>query len=422
MKIRNQLERFLFILVLNLAGAILVCAGQSGSSPNAALQNGHWFNGRGFVDATFYCVDGFYTKTRPQRIDTIIDLTGLYIVPPFAEAHNHNINGGNRNNHKAIDKYLHDGVFYVKLPGNFYIGKEEQLQLGINTPASIDVAMSQGASFTCTGGHPYTLAEDVWLKFGYARGPVDSLNGRRFFTIDSKEEIDYKWKEAIRQQPDFIKTILWHSDEYNHRKGNKAFYGQSGLNPEWLPAIVSRAHAAALRVSSHVNNAFDFHVAVIAGVDEINHLPLTGLQPISKQDACLAAQRAVVVVTTCSAVLSLPPGIVPKEKLEQLLQIQRINLELLRDNGVTIAIGSDNPLDSSVEEFELLRRLGIFDNASLLKMWTENTPATIFPARKIGRLAQGYEASFLALEGNPLEDLSNVRKIKLRYKQGNLLR
>ncbi len=422
MKVPQLLARFLFVLILSATGAVLVCAGQSNSSLNSALLNGHWFNGRGFVDATFYCVDGYFTSTKPQRIDTIIDLNGLYIVPPFAEAHNHNINGGNCNNRKSIEKYLRDGVLYVKLPGNFYLGKEEQQQLGLNTPGSIDVAMSQGASFTCTGGHPYALAEEVWLKFGYATGSVDSLNGQRFFTIDSKEELDHKWKEALRQRPDFIKTVLWHSDEYSHRKGNKAFYGQSGLNPEWLPDIVARAHAAALRVSTHVNNAFDFHVAVTAGVDEINHLPLTGLQPIGKEDARLAAQHGVLVVTTCSAVLSLPPNIVPKDKLEILLEIQRINLELLRDNGVSIAIGSDNPGDSSVEEFELLHRLGVFDNATLLKMWTENTPATIFPARKIGRLAQGYEASFLALEGNPLDDLSNVRKIKLRCKQGNILR
>jgi imidazolonepropionase-like amidohydrolase len=54
-------------------------------------------------------------------------------------------------------------------------------------------------------------------------------------------------------------------------------------------------------------------------------------------------------------------------------------------------------------------------------MWTETTPKTIFPKREIGALKEGYEASFLALEGNPLEDLQNVRKIKLRFKQGVLL-
>lgn len=40
------------------------------------------------------------------------------------------------------------------------------------------------------------------------------------------------------------------------------------------------------------------------------------------------------------------------------------------------------------------------------------------PKRKIGALKEGDEASFLALEGNPIEDFQNVGRIKLRFKQG----
>lgn len=63
----------------------------------------------------------------------------------------------------------------------------------------------------------------------------------------------------------------------------------------------------------------------------------------------------------------------------------------------------------------------MFGNLSLLKMWTETTPKSIFPKRKLGSLREGYEASFLALEGNPLGDLQNVRKIKYRFKQGYVI-
>ena len=266
------------------------------------------------------------------------------------------------------------------------------------------------------------MAEDVWFKFGYAKGPIDSLNGRRFFTIDSEEDLEKKWPEILRQRPDFIKTILWASDEYEQRKQNKTFYGQAGLKPEFLKMIVKKAHASTLRVSTHINNAHDFHVAVAAGVDEIAHLPITGLTPITEADAKLAARRGVVVVTTCSVPASLPPPILPRSILPQVLQVQKENLQLLHKQGVTLAIGSDIPSDSSVEEFEYIRKLGLFDNLTLLKMWTENTPKTIFPKRKIGALKEGYEASFLALESNPLDDLTNVRKIRYRFKQGHLLR
>jgi imidazolonepropionase-like amidohydrolase len=54
-------------------------------------------------------------------------------------------------------------------------------------------------------------------------------------------------------------------------------------------------------------------------------------------------------------------------------------------------------------------------------MWAVQTPQAIFPERRIGRLDEGYEASFLVLNGNPVEDWSAMRRIRLRVKRGNVL-
>jgi imidazolonepropionase-like amidohydrolase len=96
-------------------------------------------------------------------------------------------------------------------------------------------------------------------------------------------------------------------------------------------------------------------------------------------------------------------------------------LRVLSENGVRLAIGSDEVNDSSVAEFFYLKELNIFDNLTLLTMLAETTPQSIFPGRRIGTLSEGSEAGFLALEGNSLEDLQNVRKIRVRFKQGFLL-
>ena len=68
-----------------------------------------------------------------------------------------------------------------------------------------------------------------------------------------------------------------------------------------------------------------------------------------------------------------------------------------------------------------LHRFHLFDNLTLLKMWCEDTPAAIFPDRRIGRFEEGYEASFFFLAGNPIEDFSQVQAIRRRLKQGVLL-
>ena len=97
------------------------------------------------------------------------------------------------------------------------------------------------------------------------------------------------------------------------------------------------------------------------------------------------------------------------------------NLQLLARHHVQIAIGSDSYAKSSLPEVMSLYGLKVFDNLNLLKMWCEATPQTIFPNRRIGRLKDGYEASFLVLAGDPLQDFMNVKKIEMRIKQGEVL-
>ena len=94
------------------------------------------------------------------------------------------------------------------------------------------------------------------------------------------------------------------------------------------------------------------------------------------------------------------------------------NLRLLRKYKVHLAFGSDHYGKTPVDDVLYLQRLGVFSNLEMLKIWCEATPQVIFPRRKIGYLKEGYEASFLVLDGNPLEDFSKIKSIRLRFKQG----
>ena len=178
-----------------------------------------------------------------------------------------------------------------------------------------------------------------------------------------------------------------------------------------IKACSTQAHRDKLRVSVHIATARDFHNAVTAGVDEIAHLPL---ERIDTADAKLAVARKIFVVTTTL-------GHRETAGIQDLDEINRYNLKLLYKTGVGIALGTDNMPSGVVEEAENIYRLKVFDNLTLIKLWTENTPRTIFPNRKIGLLKDGYEASFLVLRGDPIKDFSNVRKIDIRYKQGQII-
>ena len=68
-----------------------------------------------------------------------------------------------------------------------------------------------------------------------------------------------------------------------------------------------------------------------------------------------------------------------------------------------------------------MKEFGLFTNLELLKMWAENSPRTILPNRKIGALKNGFEGSFLVLEGNPIDDFQNVTRSVLRVKSRKIL-
>jgi imidazolonepropionase-like amidohydrolase len=385
--------------------------------PTYEFINGLWFTGESFEALTMYSVDGRFTSSRPRGVDHTLDLEGAYLVPPFADAHNHVV-GNPTLGPQMIPRFLEDGVFYVKCPDagprSFGLVRHRY-----NGPTTIDV--TSAVSVTVSNGHPIALRERL-IDDGMAASFVtrESFAENGPFAIDSLSDLENKWPLIVRFRPDFIKAFLWRSGQFEERQANPATRGRRGLDPALLPAIVSKAHAHGLRVSTHVVTNADFHNSVVAGVDELAHLPAAGPGVVDAEDARRAAQQGIIVVTTAR----WWPEANRENRPEAAAAVERnyrLTIPALLQAGVQLAVGSDNVRDTSVEEVDYLRTLGVIDNLTLLKMWSENAPHTIFPDRRIGRLDEGYEASFLALSGNPLDDFENTRRIRLRFKQGVLL-
>lgn len=385
-----------------------------------AYINGLWFDGEGFSERAVYVAGERISFTRPGKIDDVVDLAGAYVIPPFGEAHNHDL-ASDHELDERIAEYLQDGVFYAKMQSAFSKGFEE-LAPNFNKPDSVDVVFAF-APITGPGGHPIRIRE-LFFDRGYYEGVFESkeeIAGIGYTEVETLEDLTRKWPRLIAQKPDFIKFMLSHSEEYALRRDDPEFFGRRGIDPQLVPHLVELAHAADLRITAHVNSAADFHYAVAAGVDEIAHLPgYNEPEIIRSRDAEAAAAKDVAVVTTVSLTMKMKDDY-PNYFKKAMAQNAR-NLQRLKDAGVRVVIGSDMPFrDTSVGEAFVLRDLGVFSDRELLKMWCETTPRNIFPERQIGRLAEGFEASFLVLEGNPIDDFTQVRNIRLRVKQGRQL-
>ncbi|AWX46127.1 hypothetical protein HME9304_03159 [Flagellimonas maritima] len=384
------------------------------------LIDGNWFDGKKFKERPVWLKNGLmYYKSIEEEVDTVIDLSGKYVIPPFAEAHNHNLESDYKLDER-IAHYLNHGIFYVKLLSSIK-KRIDPLMHNYNKPDGLDISMAH-APLTATDGHPIALRKK-FLEYGHFDGlfnSIEEIEYHGYVIIDDSLDLENKWEKILSFSPNFIKINLLHSEEYAKRKKDTSFFGKKGLNPKLVPDLVKRAHASNLRVSAHVATAHDFHVGVNSNVDEIAHLPeIHNGNPIAMEDAVMAKTKDITVVTTISLVKK-DKG---KENYQELVENVAANLKILKEAGVTLAIGSDMYNDNSTEEFNFLHELDIFTNLELLTMWTEHATSTIFPNRKIGKLKDGYEGSFLVLDKNPLSDISNIyQRIVLRIKEGVILK
>ena len=411
-------HRFLTLTLLTLALIFQPAPAQQASpSPAKEFVHGRWFDGQRFRERTFYAVGGKLTTKRPPGKLETIDLQNGYVVPPFGDAHNHFPDSA-----KTLSwtnpLFLASGVFYILNPND--IGElANPIRGELGSSSTVDVIFAHGG-FTCPGGHPQPLYE--WLVdqkiYSYTK---PELEGRAYYAIDSAADIEKKWPEFLATKPDFVKLYLVYSEAYGLPD---AKHKSSGLRPELVPELTKRAHAAGLRTGAHIESASDFHAAVVGGVDFIMHLPGYHWREgdtekdylIDDADIRLAAKKKITVETT----INVASRETNKEKLARIRQVEAENLRRLKAAGVKLVIATDEPPGNIVAEADDLQATGVFTNLELLRMLSVTTPQAIFPQRRIGRLDDGYEASFLVLAADPLEDLSALKNITLRIKDGEV--
>lgn len=382
--------------------------------------NANWWNGARFETGTRYVSDGVFVEKPTVPVDAVVDLQGEFIVPPYADAHNHMPGTIADFNKAALDA----GVFYFMNPNSLASGAAAT-RAYLSRPNRIDAKLSMGG-ITAPGGHPAKLYQDILIKYVYTDMTPEQMVGDAFHYVTRTEDIEPVIQKLVSQHADFVKIFLLYSEEFDKRKDDPKYRGDRGLDPKLIPAIVKAAHNHGLKVAAHIETTADFRVAVDAGVDEIAHLPgYVALKDpvskyvISKSDADDAARHHTVVVTTAAYALHTRD---PESRLSAVQTMQVSNLSKLMAAGVPILLGTDGNAGDVVKEAQYLVGLHIVGPAQALKLLAEDTPRYIFPERKIGSLSPGYEASFLCLTADPSLDAANLGTLNGYAKRGVLLK
>src|SRR5687767_3871569 len=199
------------------------------------------------------------------------------------------------------------------------------------------------------------------------------------------------------------------------------------LTPELYGAIIDEAHKRGLRVTAHIFDLEDAKGLIRAGVDAFAH----GVrdQDIDEELVTMFRQRPNLVLTpnlpergVAVDVGWLRAGLSPKEfamveaantdrpLAQAFYGIQARNLAKLNAAGVRITLGTDgNRPWGAHEEMQDMVLAGMTPMQVIVAA-TRNS-AEFLRLADAGALEAGKSAAFIVLDANPLDDITNTRRI-----------
>lgn len=384
---------------------------------NYEYKNGQWYTGLEFASGTWYVSNGLFTQKAPVQIDSVIDLGGKWIIPPIGDAGSSSISGGRAST--MAKQYMDEGVFYVQVLNNTQDARKS-IQPAFNKTNTPDVAFTNGA-ITCSYGEPFLKyegpAQEIpnpadWAKSYDKIKGGKKLLGDAYWFIDNKDALNTQWAQITAQKPDVLVIYLLDA-QVNGGKESK------GLSVDMAKAVVKKAHKENIRVIARVETGNDVKIGLKVGVDGFGNLPGHNWDgtgdpskfEISNDDMKKMIKKNIPIATLLSHAQTTVSRPAVKE-------FQSKMLARLLENGVNLILASDDLQRTTRGEFGYLAGLAKQNSAYLIKIACENTPAAIFPNRKVGKIKEGYEASFLVLTDDPFANILKIRAMAFKVKNG----
>lgn len=203
------------------------------------------------------------------------------------------------------------------------------------------------------------------------------------------------------------------------------------LDPDLAREVVLAAHSNGLRVYAHINEVPKALSAVGWGLDGLVHTPIANsVSGGEEQLAAAVGSRDVSISTTIVAVDELQRQMsgAGNEQMAQWFSdnrraSQRMVAQVAQAGDHLIALVTDTPQLSPGEAY--LREVWLVSEAGLtphqvVRAATRNAAAHMGREEDLGTLAEGKLADLIIVDGNPLEDLSALGKVRVVVKGGKV--
>lgn len=223
-------------------------------------------------------------------------------------------------------------------------------------------------------------------------------------------------RRAVREQvaagADWVKVYT----DYRRRAGDPA---TPTFSQEELNALVAEARSAGKPVSAHAGTDEGIRRAVLAGVKMIEHG-----YGASAEVLTLMRERGVALCPTLAAseAMARYGGWKPGEPEPPRVTAARAMFARALQAGVTIACGSDVGVfahGDNAREIELMVEYGMSPTEAL-RAATATAARVLGHEKDLGRIEPGYVADLIAVRGDPLKDVSVLRKPVVVLKEGRV--
>ena len=224
-------------------------------------------------------------------------------------------------------------------------------------------------------------------------------------------------RRNIKYGADLIKTC---STGGVLSKGTKV--GAPQYTVEELTALIDEAHSPGLKVASHAHGAEGIINALIAGADTIEHASFIdeeGIRLAIENDAALSMD---IYVTEYILGEGASAGILEEslEKERMTGATQRSNFRKAVEAGATIVYGTDAGVYPHGQNAKQLSRMTRFGMTPLQALQSATTVAAdvMGLGYEVGKIEAGYAADFVAVEGNPIEQIELLEAPSVVIKGG----
>jgi imidazolonepropionase-like amidohydrolase len=353
----------------------------------------------------------------------VIDLSAATVLPGMIDTHVHVNTGGQTSAERALIALTNA---QIDLEAGFTTVLDMDSRGGFNT---VDLRDAINAGLVA-GPRMQVVGQSLNQRAGTYYPDDQSLRFLEGFTENKNVNSPWLARAAVREAKlhgvdwikiyttqDFVGAMyMW--------KPDATLVASPSLTPEEVDAIVDEAHRLGLKVACHTYGGEGMFSCLNAGVDAPNHL-----LELDEAGVKILLQKRLPFVVTLDDLIALEKGdLAATGGKNSRLRMAEQAFKRARAAGVPIVYGSGATSDAiphgkQADQFKYYVRWGMTPAQALQTAFLPAAEMLNYGwANHVGSLEKGKFADVIAVSGNPLQDMSEVERVKFVMKGGMVVR